>query len=116
MARLTLGYGALLMALGIGGYIATGAEHKTALIPAGFGVVAVGLGVLARREPSRRRALQGATLLGVLGVLGSARGLAKLPALLAGQDIERPAAVISQSIMAGLSVVYVATCVAALRR
>jgi hypothetical protein len=116
MANWTLGYGALLIALGVGGFVATGAEHKTALIPAGFGAVAVGLGLLARREAYRRRALQGALVLALIGIGGSARGLAKLPALLAGEEMERPAAVITQSIMAGLSIAQVVACLVALRR
>jgi hypothetical protein len=37
MASYTIGYGFLLSALGVGGYISTGGRHKTALIPAAFG-------------------------------------------------------------------------------
>jgi hypothetical protein len=35
----------------------------------------------------------------------------KLPSLLAGQEVARPAAVISQSIMGALTAVFVALCV-----
>jgi hypothetical protein len=96
-------YGALLTALGVGGFAATGAQHKTALIPAGFGVVALGLGLLGRRRSLERVAQQGTVALGLVGLLGSSRGLARLPALLRGGEVERPAAVVSQSLMAGLS-------------
>jgi hypothetical protein len=115
MANWTIGYGALLTALGVGGFVATGGQHKTALIPAGFGAAAIGLGLLARQEAYRRRALQGAALLGLLGLAGSARGLVKLPALLRGEEVERPAAVVSQSIMAGLSAAHVAACLVGLK-
>ncbi|KYF93698.1 hypothetical protein BE20_08650 [Sorangium cellulosum] len=109
MSTTTIGYGALLTALGVGGFAATRAP--TALIPAGFGVVSIGLGVLGRQEKYRMHAMHASALVGVLGVLGSARGLSQLPALLSGGDVERPAAVIAQSLMAVLSAGYVALCV-----
>lgn len=108
MSNWTIGYGALLTALGVGGYFATGQQSKTALIPAGFGVVAAGIGVLARDERYRTPALVAGAVVGIAGIAGSARGLTKLPALLRGEPLERPAAVVSQSLMAGLSAVYVA--------
>ena len=100
----TIGYGAALVALGVGGFVATGATHKTALIPAGFGAVEIALGLLGRRAGARGAA----TLVGVVALAGAARGLKKLPALLRGEEIERPAAVAAQSVMAGLSATYVA--------
>jgi hypothetical protein len=106
----TLGYGTLLTTLGVGGFVATGAQHKTALIPAGFGTAALGLGLLERRGSSQKAVLGGAALLGLLGFLGTARALARLPALFRGEKLERPAAVVSQSAMAGLSAAYVALC------
>jgi hypothetical protein len=36
------------------------------------------------------------------------RGLKKLPSLLRGEVVDRPAAVVAQSVMAGLSAAYVA--------
>jgi hypothetical protein len=113
MNNWTLGYGSLLTALGVGGFLATGAQHKTALIPAGFGTAALGLGLLARRgsSSSQRGLLGGSALVGLLGLLGAARGLRKLPALLRGEPVERPAAVVAQSLMAGLSAAYTSLCV-----
>ncbi|WP_437607519.1 hypothetical protein WMF20_42730 [Sorangium sp. So ce834] len=108
MSNMTIGYGALLTALGVGGFAATSAP--TALIPAGFGVVSIGLGVLARQEKYHMHAMHASALVGVVGVVGSARGLSKLPALLSGGDVERPAAVVAQSLMAVLSAGYVALC------
>ena len=83
MASVTIGYGALLTALGVGGYFGTGAKSKTALIPAAFGAAALGLGLLAKKERYRTGALGGAALLSGLGIAGSAKGLTKLPDLLA---------------------------------
>jgi hypothetical protein len=105
----TIAYGVVLTALGVGGYHATGRQSKTALIPAAFGVAAIGLGLLARSGRMRTPALAGAAIVGVGGLLGSARGLAKLPAVLRGEEVERPAAVIAQSVMAGVSAIYLAS-------
>ncbi len=116
MSNWTIGYGVLLTVLGVGGYLATGQQSKTALIPAGFGVAAAGLGVLARNDRFRTPALIAGAVVGVAGFAGSARGLAKLPALLRGEPLERPAAVVSQSLMAGLSAVYVAGLASSLRK
>jgi hypothetical protein len=112
----TIGYGTLLIALGVGGYFATGQQSKTALIPAAFGVAAAGAGLLARDDRFRKPALIAAAVVGVAGFAGSARGLTKLPALLRGDPIERPGAVVSQSLMAGLSAIYVAGLATSLRK
>ena len=116
MASFTIGYGALLTALGVGGYVSTGGQHKTALIPAAFGAAALGLGLLARQERYRAGALGGAALVSALGVAGAARGLKKLPDLLAGGEVERPVAVVAQSVMAGLSAAHLALAASALLR
>jgi hypothetical protein len=94
----TIGYGTALVALGVGGFAATGGKHKTALIPAGFGAAEIALGFLGARRA--------ATVVGVAALAGSARGVGQLPALLRGEQVERPAAVAAQSVMAGLSAAY----------
>lgn len=110
MAGLTITFGGLLIALGIGGWVATGQESPTALIPAAFGLLLALLGMLARKESLRKHAMHGAAMIGLLGMLGSARGLMGLPALLSG-EAERPAAVISQVMMAVLCALFVWLCV-----
>ncbi|MFY0581171.1 hypothetical protein ACN28S_49210 [Cystobacter fuscus] len=79
MENWTLGYGSLLTTLGVGGFLATGGQHKTALIPAGFGTAALGLGLLSRRASSPRWALGGAALVGLLGFLGPRGASASSP-------------------------------------
>jgi len=110
MAGVTITFGGLLIALGFGGWFATGQESPTALIPAAFGVLLAILGFVARKESLRKHAMHGAAAVGLLGLLGSARGLMGLPALLGG-TAERPAAVISQTLMAMLCAVFVWLCV-----
>src|SRR5688500_10069111 len=98
MAKVTLWFGAALVALGIVGYVGSGAESPTALIPAVLGVGLVGLGYAAQREDRRAMAMHVAVLVALIGFLGSAMGLASLPDLLGGEDVDRPWAVAVQSI------------------
>jgi len=108
MAKITVVFGLGLVALGIVGYVGSGAESPTALIPAVLGLILAGLGVLAAQESRRMMAMHIAVLVAVIGIIGSVAGLASLPDLLAGNDLERPWAVGVQSITAIVLVVYVA--------
>jgi hypothetical protein len=108
MPRITLLFGVVLIILGVVGYVATGGVSVTALIPAFFGVAMVVLGWLGQNERYRRHAMHIAVLLGLLGFLGTARGLIALPRLFTDGGVERPAAVAAQGVMAILMIVYVA--------
>ena len=111
MANITIAFGILLILLGLGGWFGSGGASMTALIPAAFGIVLLILGVIARNEKVRKHAMHVAVIVGLLGFFGSASGLLSLPAVLSGESVARPAAVISKSIMAVLSLLYVARCV-----
>ena len=111
MAATTIWFGIILILLGLVGYFGSGGVSVTALIPAGFGVVLTALGFAARSDSSRRHAMHAAAALGLLGFLGTVPGLLQLPTLLAGGNVARPPAVISQSIMALLMVLFVGLCV-----
>jgi hypothetical protein len=110
MARTTIVFGIMLVVLGLVGYVGTGAASVTALIPAFFGAVLGFLGWLGLNERYRKHALHVATVVGVVGFLGAAPGLAGLMNLIAGTEVERPAAVIAQSVMAVLTAVFVGMC------
>jgi hypothetical protein len=94
--------------LGIVGYVGTGAQSPTALIPTAIGIVLVVLGLLARNPRLRMHAMHGAALTGLLGFAGSVGGIPPLLRMLAGQTINRPAAAIARSIMALLCLAFVA--------
>ena len=111
MANITIIFGILLILLGLGGWFGSGGASITALIPAAFGIVLLILGVIARNEKARKHAMHVAVIVGLLGFFGSASGLVSLPAVLSGESVARPAAVIAKSIMAVLSLLYVARCV-----
>jgi hypothetical protein len=111
LATTTIGFGIVLIVLGLGGYFGTDMVSVTALIPAAFGLLLVLFGALARDDKRRKMAMHIAVTVGLLGFLGTVSGLFQLPALLSGGVVQRPGAVVSKSIMAVLMAVYVAMCV-----
>ena len=107
MAGISIGIGVALILLGIAGYAASGAASLTALIPAAFGIALTVLGILARNERVRKHAMHGAALLAVIGFAATVSGLVRLFTLFGGGTVERPSAVVAQSIMAVLCAVFV---------
>lgn len=106
MPSITIALGVVLIVLGLAGYFLTGAVSLTALIPAAFGLVIALAGVMARDERKRKHAMHAAVAVALLGFLGSVRGLLQIGALFAG-TAARPAAVVSQTIMAVLTLGYI---------
>ncbi|MEE8153779.1 MAG: hypothetical protein V3T53_02335 [Phycisphaerales bacterium] len=111
MARITIGLGLVLIGLGLGGFFGTGREHFTALIPVLFGLLLALLGVLALKEHMRKHAMHVAAAIGLVGFAGTVRGLMKLPVLLTGGELDRPAAVAVQAAMAIVCLLFVVLCV-----
>jgi hypothetical protein len=107
---ITIALGVALIIVGLAGYFLTGAVSLTALIPAGFGVVIALAGVVARDDRMRKHAMHAAVLVALLGFLGSVRGVLQIGALLDG-TAARPAAVVSQTIMAVLTLGYIVVAV-----
>lgn len=105
MATTTIGFGIALIVLGLGGYFGTDRVSPTALIPAAFGLLLVIFGALARDEKRRKLAMHIAVTVGLLGFLGT------VFTMISRGAVEKPAALISQSIMAVLMAVYVGMCV-----
>ena len=106
MPSTTLTFAFAYLVLGIGGFVLTGSTHKTALIPCVFGVLFFIFGLLARKDNLRKHAMHAAVLVALLALLGTAKALAYLPDLFRGSS-EKPAAVITQSLNAGLSILYI---------
>jgi hypothetical protein len=108
MPKLSINIGIILIIVGIISYIATEAVSVTALIPAFFGAVFGGLGMLANRnEPMRKHAMHAALLLAILGLGGSFGGLTAIIGLIFGGEApERMSAAISQAIMAVLCIIF----------
>lgn len=106
MASTTIALGVVLIVLGLAGYFLTGMVSVTALIPAFFGVVIGLCGLIARDERKRKHAMHAAVFIALIGFAGSVPGLLKIADVFDG-TAARPAAVISQSIMAVLTLGYV---------
>ena len=111
MAKITIGLGLVLIVLGLGGYFGTDREHLTALIPVLFGLPLLLLGLVALKEHMLTIAMIIAFVIGLLGVAGTIRVLMKLPVLLTGGELDRPAAVAVQAAMAVVCFLFVVLCV-----
>ena len=79
---------------------------QTALIPCVFGVLFLIFGLLGRKESLRKHVMHAAVLIALLAFLGTARALPHLPELFNG-TAEKPAAIITQSLNAGFSILYI---------
>ncbi|WP_440763881.1 hypothetical protein [Natronorubrum sp. DTA7] len=96
---LGIGLGIALVALGIGAYVLSDFASVTALIPAVFGVAIALLGVVGWQTDRQRLAIYGIGALALLGVLGSARGIPDVIALLTGGSVESTVAAVAQGSM-----------------
>jgi uncharacterized membrane protein len=114
MAKVTLVFAVLLVALGLAGYLGTGSAHPTALIPMWFGLALGICGFLAisPNEGRRKLFMHINVTIGLLGLIGAAvealRGYASARA--AGLPPDH-IALASKLIMAGLLLIYVNMCV-----
>ena len=110
MAKVTLFFAGLLIALGLVGYIGTGSQHPTALIPAGFGLLLGIFGFLAisPNEGRRKLFMHINVTLGLVGFLATVMGLVNF---LSGKLGERPEATQSKAAMSAICLVYVVLCV-----
>lgn len=114
MAKVTLVFAVLLIAVGLIGYIGTGSQHLTALIPTWFGLALGLFGLLSMSSSEARRKLFAHinVTIGLLGFLGGAaeaiRGYssAKAKGLVPDQI-----ALTSKLTMTGLLLIYVILCV-----
>ncbi len=113
MAKLTIVFGILLILLGLFGYIATGHQHPTALIPLFFGVVLAALGAGANTENVKRRMLlmHIAVTVALLGFLGTISGVIDFIRMETGTHFFYPAAPESKAAMCLLCLIFVLLCV-----
>jgi hypothetical protein len=107
MIKLTVWIAVILIILGTGGFLLTGTQSITALIPAVFGLLLLICSLIAGKETRQKLAMHIAQGIALLGLLGSVSGLIKLLMYLMGSGVlERPSAVVAQSIMALLCLIY----------
>ena len=106
MTKTTYIYSFVLILIGLIGYIVTSAQSITALIPSFFGLAVLILAVWSKNEKRAPLAMNIVSGLALVGFLATVSGIVKVVSLLGGEEIARPAASISQAIMALFSVGY----------
>ena len=113
MAKVTIGFGIILILLGAIGFFGTGSTHSTALIPAYWGIALTVCGILANSPNDKRRMLvmHIAVTVGLLGFLGSGIMAIVETVKAHGGPLAHPAAVESQAAMAVICLIYVVLCV-----
>ncbi len=105
MPIITIIIGVLLSATGILGFISTGSQHPTALIPLVVGTLFEMMGALALKPTMRKHAMHAAAMVGVLGFLAAGGRL--IVAMLKGTLPSGMAlfSLLSMAILCGLFVV-----------
>jgi hypothetical protein len=114
VAKITLLFAVLLIALGLVGFLGTGSQHPTALIPTWFGLALGIFGWLAMSPSEARRKLfmHINVTIGLLGFLGAGGRAIQGYGNARSAGIEPDhAALASQITMAGLLLFYVLLCV-----
>jgi len=113
MAKLTIGFGVLLILLAVIGFVATGSAHPTALIPAAFGALFIIFGLLANTPDAKKRMLwmHVAVTVGLIGFLSTLTADVQAIKMSHGTVYPHPAAVLEKAAMSLLCLIYVLLCV-----
>ena len=111
MAKLTILFGVLLIAVGLAGYTMTGSAHPTALIPCWIGIVLGVAGFFAIAPARRKLWMHIAVTVGLLGFLGTVKGAWQTFELAHGTVFEHPIAVEEKGATCLLCLIFVAFCV-----
>jgi len=110
MAKVTLVFAGLLVALGLTGYLGTGSQHPTALIPLWIGLLLGIFGILAiSPSESRRKVFMHINVtIGTLGLVATIVEIIRT--LLSSKPVDQ-AAMASKVSLGVLLLAYVAVCV-----
>lgn len=103
MSLSTIGTGVALSAVGVGAWVASNRASATALIPAFIGTPMMVLGVVESLPGIGTVPRVTTAVLAIAAVGGASRGLPGLAKLLRGESVERPIAVVAQSVTVGLA-------------
>jgi hypothetical protein len=112
MPNVAIGFGLVLVAIGLFGYFGSTAEHPsvTALIPSFFGAALILCGLLAYNSAWRKHAMHAAAAIGLIGFLAAASRRPSLGDLISDDPtVHRAPRLIV--LMALVSLIFVATCV-----
>jgi len=98
MPIVTIIIAGLLITLGITTRVLSASPSITVWIPAFLGGLLLIAGLLALKAEARKHAMHAAAMLALLGIAGSVSALVHLPALLSGDEVQRPFAVAARSL------------------
>lgn len=115
MPIITLIVGGLLSLLGVLGYVLSDTRSLTALIPLAFGTLLEACGAFALKPELKKHAMHGASVLALLGIVGSAPGAISFLRLLTGTAVARPMAAKVQAAMFTICVVFLVLCIQSFR-
>jgi hypothetical protein len=111
VAKLTIVFGVLLMAVGVGWFVGTGSRAPTALIPSVIGLILAIAGALALNPARRMLWMHIAVTVGLLGFLATIKSAYQVFELAHGVTYPRPQAILEQSVTCLLCMLFVAFCV-----
>jgi multisubunit Na+/H+ antiporter MnhF subunit len=113
MAKVTMVFAVLLIALGLIGFLGTGSEHPTALIPTWVGLALGIFGLLAMDKSERKRKLfmHINVTIGLVGFVGCVVEIVR--SIVATKPLDEVAipALAAKTAMAWLLLIYVMLCV-----
>jgi hypothetical protein len=114
MAKVTLVFAVLLIVLGLVGYLGTGCEHSTALIPTWVGLAMGLFGLLAmdKRERKRKLFMHVNVTIGLVGYLGV---MVEIVRNFAWSKEVDATALLAKTAMAWLLLIYIILCVRSFR-
>lgn len=113
MAKMTIGFGVLLILVAVIGFVSTGSTHPTALIPAIFGVLFIIFGLFANTPDVKKRMLwmHVSVTVALLGFLSTIMADVQAIKMSHGAVYPHPAAVLEKSAMSLLCLIYVLFCI-----
>jgi FtsH-binding integral membrane protein len=107
MTKLTNLVGLILTVVGIVAYVVSDSSSVTALIPTFIGVILLALGLASPNPKIHKHTIHAALVVALLGALGSLMNVIQIGDLISG-DAERPAAIVTSTIMFVVLVAYIA--------
>lgn len=106
MAKISIVFGIILIILGLVSYFGISSDSITALIPTFLGIPVSILGFVALNEKYLKHAMHVNAVLMLIGFGGTVSGFIKFFRMLGGQVFERPSAIIVQTIMTVLCLIF----------
>ncbi|MEO6053146.1 MAG: hypothetical protein ABIP97_03965 [Chthoniobacterales bacterium] len=111
MAKNSIFFGLLLIIVGVVGYLHTGMQHPTALIPAAIGVILFLCGIVVLFNANlRKHVMHVAALVALLGFGGTVAAYFHIPEVI-NHTAKFPDAIIAKCVTALLCLIFLILCI-----